>query len=33
VARPTEAVTMVFQLTNLDKVLRPRSRVEGAFDD
>lgn len=32
IARPTEAVTMVLQLTNLDKVLRPRSSVQGAFD-
>ena len=33
VARPTEAVQTVFGLTNLDKVLRPRDSVEGAFDD
>lgn len=32
VARPTEAVTTVFKLTNLDRVLRPRDSVEGAFD-
>ncbi|WGL50591.1 STAS domain-containing protein [Nocardioides sp. BP30] len=32
VARPTEAVRLVFQLTNMDKVLRPRDSVEGAFD-
>ncbi|MGZ4447454.1 MAG: STAS domain-containing protein [Nocardioides sp.] len=31
VARPTEAVMTVFRLTNLDKVLRPRDDVEGAF--
>lgn len=33
VARPTEAVLTVFRLTNLDKVLRPRDDVDGAFDD
>jgi len=33
IARPTEAVMTVFRLTNLDKVLRPRDDVEGAFDD
>ena len=33
VARPTEAVQTVFGLTNLDRVLRPRDSVEGAFDD
>lgn len=32
-ARPTEAVTTVLGLTNLDKVLRPRDSVEGAFRD
>jgi anti-sigma B factor antagonist len=32
VARPTEAVRTVFTLTNLDKVLRARDSVEGAFD-
>jgi anti-sigma B factor antagonist len=32
IARPTEAVTMVFQLTNMDKVLRARDSVDGAFD-
>lgn len=32
VARPTEAVLTVFKLTNLDRVLRPRESVEGAFD-
>lgn len=32
VARPTEAVLTVFKLTNLDRVLRPRDSVEGAFD-
>lgn len=31
VARPTEAVLTVFQLTNLDRVLRPRDTVEEAF--
>lgn len=30
---PTPAVTTVFELTNLDKVLRPRDSVEEAFDD
>ena len=29
----TESVMTVFRLTNLDKVLRPRDDVEGAFDD
>lgn len=33
IARPTEAVSAVFKLTNLDKVLRARDDVEGAFDD
>ena len=33
VARPTESVRTVFSLTNLDRVLRPRDSVEGAFDD
>ena len=33
VARPTEAVRTVFGLTNLDRVLRPRDTVDGAFDD
>lgn len=33
VARPTEAVRTVFGLTNLDRVLKPRDTVEGAFDD
>jgi anti-sigma B factor antagonist len=32
IARPTEPVTAVLALTNLDKVLRPRASVEGAFD-
>ena len=32
IARPTEAVSTVFRLTNLDKVLRARDSVEGAFD-
>ncbi|MBZ5732917.1 STAS domain-containing protein [Nocardioides sp. TRM66260-LWL] len=31
IARPTEAVLTVLRLTNLDKVLRPRDTVEGAF--
>lgn len=33
IARPTAAVLTVFELTNLDKVLRPRPSVEGAFHD
>jgi len=33
IARPTEAVTTVLELTNLDKLLRPRDAVETAFDD
>lgn len=33
IARPTAAVMTVFTLTNLDKVLRPRDSVDGAFDD
>jgi anti-sigma B factor antagonist len=33
IARPTEAVRTVFTLTNLDRVLRPRDSVHGAFDD
>jgi anti-sigma B factor antagonist len=32
IARPTEAVSVVFGLTNMDKVLRARDTVEGAFD-
>jgi anti-sigma B factor antagonist len=33
IARPTPSVLTVFELTNLDRVLRPRDSVEGAFDD
>jgi len=33
IARPTASVTTVFELTNLDRVLRPRDSVEGAFDE
>lgn len=33
VARPTPSVMTVFELTNLDKVLRARDSVEGAFDE
>lgn len=33
IARPTPAVQAVFELTNLDRVLRARDSVEGAFDD
>lgn len=32
VARPTPAVVSVFELTNLDRVLRARDSVETAFD-
>jgi anti-sigma B factor antagonist len=32
VARPTAEVVAVFELTNLDSVLRARDTVEGAFD-
>lgn len=33
VARPTPAVVSVFELTNLDRVLRARDSVETAFDE
>jgi len=33
VARPTPEVLSVFQLTNLDSVLRPREDPQTAFDD
>jgi anti-sigma B factor antagonist len=33
IARPVPAVTTVFELTNLDRVLRARDDVETAFDD
>jgi anti-sigma B factor antagonist len=33
IARPTPSVVTVFELTNLDKVLRARESVEEAFDD
>jgi anti-sigma B factor antagonist len=33
IARPTPAVLSVFELTNLDKVLRPRESVAEAFRD
>ena len=33
IARPTPSVQTVFTLTNLDKVLRARETVEGAFDE
>jgi len=33
IARPTPSVQTVFTLTNLDKVLRAREAVEGAFDE
>lgn len=33
IARPTPSVMTVFELTNLDKVLRPRDSVDQAFDD
>lgn len=32
VARPTPGVVAVFELTNLDRVLRARDSVEAAFD-
>lgn len=32
IARPTPSVMTVFELTNLDKVLRARDSVEGAFE-
>lgn len=32
IARPTEAVVTVLELTNMDKVLRARPDVESAFD-
>lgn len=32
VARPTPAVMSVFELTNMDKILRPRPDVRSAFD-
>jgi anti-sigma B factor antagonist len=32
IARPTPEVMTVFTLTNMDKVLRPRTDVESAFD-
>ena len=33
IARPTPAVYTVFELTNLDRVLRAGETVDGAFDD
>ncbi|WP_148612987.1 STAS domain-containing protein [Nocardioides rubriscoriae] len=33
VARVSPAVLSVFELTNLDRILRPRPSVDGAFDD
>ena len=33
VARPTPAVVSVFELTNLDRVLRARDSVDTAFDE
>ena len=33
IARPTASVRTVFELTNLDKVLRARESVEEAFHD
>ncbi len=32
IARPTQQVVTVLGLTNMDKVLRPRDSVDGAFD-
>lgn len=31
-ARPTQQILTVLSLTNLDRVLRPRDTVDGAFD-
>jgi len=33
IARPTDDVLTVLELTNLDKILRPRQDVRTAFDD
>ena len=33
IARVSDAVMTVFELTNLDRVLRARESVDGAFDD
>jgi anti-sigma B factor antagonist len=33
VARVSPAVLSVFELTNLDRILRPRASVDEAFDD
>lgn len=33
IARPTESVLTVLDLTNLSRILRPRESVETAFDD
>lgn len=33
IARPTPAVQTVFELTNLDRVLRARDDLDTAFDD
>ncbi|MGZ4451848.1 MAG: STAS domain-containing protein [Nocardioides sp.] len=32
IARPSEAVRMVLEMTNIDKVLQPRESVAEAFD-
>lgn len=32
-ARPTEAVQVVLELTNMNSVLRPRATVDEAFDE
>ncbi|MBS42026.1 MAG: anti-anti-sigma factor [Nocardioides sp.] len=32
IARPTPAVVTVLELTNMDRVLRPRDTVDGAYD-
>jgi len=32
ITRPTAAVVAVLEMTNLDKVLKPRASVESAFD-
>ena len=33
IARPTESVIAVLDLTNLSRILKPREDVAGAFDD
>lgn len=33
IARPTDEVLSILELTNITRILRPRESVEGAFDD